>query len=263
MITRYNDLILAQSTAVRTNVLNEVNHAVEPLKCDLDGVLQYSTNIVQWLKPVIDLSDFYVYPMNGITEGLNWWMAKEHRTIYMDEGDYQWVVTRGSPYDDAIKYMSVPSSIDGNFKQIPNTGAVALDLAYVGSTEIEEIKIEKNVEYVFYSLSKSFGIRNVRTGWYFTRQPDPRLEALTHSAKYYNYYANVVAEKIISNFDIDFVYNSLYNKQTELCTELDIVPSDSVWLATSTKEIYKKFRRSKDIARLCLAGCYNEQEKLT
>ena len=26
-------------------------------------------------------------------------------------------------YDDAIKYMSVPSSIDGNLKQIPNTGA--------------------------------------------------------------------------------------------------------------------------------------------
>ena len=54
----------------------------------------------------------------------------------------------------------------------------------------------------------------------------------------------------------------LYNKQTELCTELDIVPSDSVWLATSTQEIYKKFRRSKDIARLCPAGCYNEQENL-
>ena len=35
--------------------------------------------------------------MNGITEGLNWWMAKEHRTIYMDEGDYSTVVTRGSP----------------------------------------------------------------------------------------------------------------------------------------------------------------------
>ena len=67
-----------------------------------------------------------------------------------------------------------PSSIDGNLKQIIfNTGAVVLDLAYVGSTEIEEIKIGKNVEYVFYSLSNPFGVRNVRTGWYFTRQRIP------------------------------------------------------------------------------------------
>ena len=263
MNTRYNDLILSQSTAVRTNVLNEIIHAVEPLKCDLDGVLKYSTNIKQWLKPVIDLTDFHVYPMNGITEGLNWWMAKEHRSIYMDEGDYQWVVTTDSLYEDAIKYISVPSSIDGNMKHVPTTGAVALDLAYVGSTDVKQIKIDKNVEYVFYSLSKPFGIRNVRTGWYFTRVPDERLEALTNSAKYYNYYANMIAEKVISNFDIDFVYKSLYNKQTEICTELDIVPSDSVWLATSTKEMYKKFRRSGDTARLCLAGIYNEQETLT
>ena len=48
-----------------------------------------------------------------------------------------------------------------------------------------------------------------------------------------------------------------------ICEELDIVPSDSVWLATSTREEYQKFRRSGDTARLCLAGIYNEQETLT
>ena len=68
--------ILALSTAVRTNVLPDVNHAVEGLKCDLDGVLKYSTSIKQWLKPVVDLSNFHVYPMNGITQGLDWWFYK-------------------------------------------------------------------------------------------------------------------------------------------------------------------------------------------
>ena len=71
--------ILALSSAIRTNVLDDVNRAVEGLKCDLDGVLKYSTNIVEWLKPVVDLSDFYVYPMNGITQGLDWWYDKEAR----------------------------------------------------------------------------------------------------------------------------------------------------------------------------------------
>lgn len=252
----YNDVILSQSTAVRTNVLDAVKSVIEPVQIDLDGVVEYKTNIKEWLKPVVDLSNFYVYPMNGITEGLNWWMAHETRAIYMDVGDYQWVKEIGSIYDKSIKYMSIPSSIDGNFKEIPRLGSVALDLAYVGSTQIKKISIPNNVEYVFYSLSKSFGIRNVRTGWYFTRKPDTRLEALTHSAKYYNYVAHNIAETIISKFDIDFVYNSLYNKQIKLCKELNIVPSDSVWIATSTDKMYSKFRRTRDVARICLAGVY-------
>ena len=61
---------------------------------------------------------------------------------------------------------------------------------------------------------------------------------------------------------LDFIYNSLYNKQKTICEELDIVPSDSVWLATSTREEYQKFRRSGDTARPS-AGIYNEQETLT
>ena len=245
--------ILAQSTAVRTNVLDTVKAAVGPLQADLDGVVQYNTSIKEWLKPVIDLSDFHVYPMNGITEGLNWWMANETRSIYMDAGDYQWVKETGSIYDESIKYISVPSSIDGNFKEIPTNCPVALDLAYVGSTQIKKIEISNNVEYVFYSLSKAFGIRNVRTGWYFTRTPDPKLEALTHSAKYYNYYAHNVAETIISNFDIDFVYKMLYNKQKDICNKLNLTPSDSVWIATSQELEYEKFRRLEDIARICIA----------
>lgn len=247
--------ILAQSTAVRTNVLGDVRAAVEPLKCDLDGVLHYSTNIVEWLKPIIDLSDFYVYPTNGITEGLNWWMANEQRAIYMDDGDYQWVKEKGSVYDESIKYVSIPSAIDGNFKTVPTHTPVALDLAYVGSTEIKPININKNVEFVFYSLSKPFGIRNIRTGWLFTRQQDFRLEALTHNAKYYNYYARDVAEKIISNFSIDYVYNKLRSKQLEICEKYNFIPSDSIWLGTTNDPQYDKFKRG-GVNRLCLAPCY-------
>ena len=255
MDTSYCNEILQQSTAVRTNILDEVNAAVRPLQADLDGVTHYSTNIVNWLKPVVDLSDFYVYPTNGITEGLNWWSSIEHRSIYMDAGDYQWVVERGSPYAEAIKYVSVPSAIDGNFRSIPTDIPVALDLAYVGSTYVQKIEITDNVEYVFYSLSKPFGVRNIRTGWYFTRKPEPRLELLNYTAKYYNYYANQIAEKIISNFDIDFVWNSLYKKQQSICNKYHFEPSDSVWIATTKDPAYNKFKRG-NINRLCLAPCY-------
>lgn len=245
--------ILALSTAVRTNVLPDVNHAVEGLKCDLDGVLKYSTSIKQWLKPVVDLSNFHVYPMNGITQGLDWWFDKERRSVTMERGDYQWIHPKAGT--KRIHYISVPSAIDGNFVDIPTDVPTAVDLAYVGSTQIKKIELPKNVEYVFYSLSKPFGVRNIRTGWIFTKEPDQRLDAITNSAKYYNYYANTIAEKIINKFDIDYIWKTLIEKQTEVCDEYNFKPSDSVWLATTDNPAYDKFKRG-DVNRLCLAPCY-------
>ena len=253
MDTKICSEILALSTAIRTTVLDDVNHAVEGLKCDLDGVLKYSTSIIDWLKPVVDLSDFHVYPMNGITQGLDWWYDKEARSVVVYPGDYQWI-TQKSGYGK-IRYISVPSAIDGNFIDIPKDIPTAVDLAYVGSTKVKKIDIPKKTEFVFYSLSKPFGVRNVRTGWIFTRKEDKRLDALTHSAKYYNYYANSISEVIMKNFDIDYVWNRLKEKQKNICEKYDFIPSDSVWLATTDNPTYDKFKRG-DRARLCLAPCY-------
>lgn len=251
------ELILKNSNAVRTLLNNSVRTTISTITPDFDSVTNYTTSIVDWLKPVVDLSDFNVYPTNGITEGLNWWLSKETRSIHTIDGDYQWVnPTQG---DGDILYMSVPSAIDGNWRTIPEHMPVALDLAYVGSTTVRKIEITKNVEYVFYSLSKPFGVRNVRTGWIFSRNPEPKLDSLVYNAKYYNYYALQVAEKIINNFDIDFIYNVYQKQQEDVCTRLNISASDSVWLATSNDPIYNKFRRNGHTARLCLAGVYNEE----
>ena len=51
----------------------------------------------------------YVYPTNGITEGLNWWYDQDKRSVYMDEGDYPMdTILRGNMYDNCIKYVSGP-----------------------------------------------------------------------------------------------------------------------------------------------------------
>lgn len=244
--------ILSQSTAVRTGVLNSVKQICDTVVPDYSSVRHYKTNIKDWLLPVIDLRDYYVYPINGITEGLNWWYNQERRTVDIQTGDYQWIKKTG----DEMLYVSVPSSIDGNMHDVIDNRSIALDLAYVGSTKILPIEI-KNVERAFYSLSKPFGIRNIRTGWYFTKHEDTRLRDLTESAKYYNYYAHDVAEKIIDTFNLDYIHTTLNTQQQKVCRDLDLVPSDSVWLATSTDVQYAKFRRKDNIARVCLAGVYN------
>jgi hypothetical protein len=248
------EFLLNQSLAVRTFILPDVKHSIEGICPTYDSTQHYKTNIVEWLKPVVDLSGFSVYPMNGITEGLNWWYNRETLGVQMTPGDYQWIENNNrSPH---IFYQSVPSAMDGNFVDVRTDVPVALDLAYVGSTKVKTIEISSNVEHAFYSLSKSFGVGNIRTGWYFSRRPDPKLESLIYSAKYYNYFAHNIAETIISKFDIDYIYNTLNIEQKRVCDALGFVPSDSVWLACTTQDEYKKFRRYKDIARICLAGVY-------
>lgn len=244
--------ILSQSTAVRTGVLNSVKQICDTVVPDYSSVRQYKTNIKDWLLPMIDLRDYYVYPINGITEGLNWWYNQERRTVDIRTGDYQWIKKTGND----MLYVSMPSSIDGNMHDVIDKRDIALDLAYVGSTSIQPIDI-KNVERAFYSLSKPFGIRNIRTGWYFTKHEDVRLRDLTESAKYYNYYAHDLAEKIIETFNLDYIHTTLNTQQQNVCNALNLVPSDSVWLATSTDDTYSKFRRNNNIARVCLAGVYN------
>ena len=243
--------ILKKSLAIRPPVLPCVLEVIDKVKPDFDRVSEYKTNIIEWLKPIIDLTGFYVYPMNGITEGLNWWSGTTEFNVWREQGDYQWIDNINGRSHPTVVYQSTPSAIHGNYV-IPRQGPVALDLAYVGSTKITPMQLHEGVSTAFYSLSKSFGVRNIRTGWYFTRTPDSRLEALIGSAKYYNYYAHDVAETIISNFDIDFIHNLLHGYQTDVCNKLNLTPSDSVWLATTTDPLYDKFKRG-DINRVCIA----------
>ena len=88
------------------------------------------------------------------------------------------------------------------------------------------------------------------------------LNRLITSAKYYNYYSVSLGNALIENIDIDTVYNTLKPYQTEICKILDLTPSATVWLATSSDPIYNSKRRGKT-NRLCLTGfikdLYNEK----
>ena len=225
-------------------------------------LIKYKTYIKEWLKPVIDLSEFHVYPMNGITEGLNYWMLNEKRDIYRAKGDYEWVDIRDKwkkafGKSDYIHYLSCPSSIDGNFCSIPEDVPVALDLAYIGSTPTQEIKVTPNIEYVFYGLSKPYGLNGIRTGWFFTRRPDIKLHKLL-KLNYYNHLAHSIAEEFLDRFSIDFIYNSYRSEQERVCDEYKLLPSDCVWLGTSTDPIYNDYKRA-NVARLCLTEYYEDR----
>jgi hypothetical protein len=247
---------------VRPIVLPEVNSLIKksgimPINDDC----RYKTNIKEWLSPVIDLSEFYVYPINGITEGLNYWSGKEQRNITKIDGDYEWVDSTFCRNGE-IRYVSVPSSVDGNFKELDYDGPIALDIAYVGTTKPQFIPMAESIETVFYSLSKPFGLKNLRTGWYFTRRPDVKLYNLHIKSNYYNYFSHQIAELVIEHFTIDYVYDRMRKIQLDVCDKMNLIPSDSVWLATSDDNIYDSFKRG-NTNRLCITEFMKEHEGIS
>lgn len=242
------------SKQVRTPLLPEVKKVIDSVQLDLSP-RRYKTNIKKWLAPVIDLKDFYVYPMNGITEGINYWHGTSEYKIWRAVGEYEWVDYKMSGMAPHYVYQSIPSAIDGNYCAVDNHVKVALDLAYVGTTKVQQIDLHDGVDTVFYSLSKPFGVNFIRTGWLFSKKRIDKLHNLIYRNHYYNYYAQDIAEAIIANFDIDYIHNKFYNKQKEICDEYNLAPSDSVYMATSTDEQYADFVR-KDVARLCIAENY-------
>ena len=248
--------LIQQSLAIRSFPIKEVKDVVNNFKMnDHEEVKVFKSNINEYLKPYCDLSGFdYLYPLNGITEGLNYWMWGENRTIEVRKGDYVWV---GGEENGDVIYWSNPASMDGNFYEIPTHKPVVLDLAYILSTDIKRLEIPDNVERVFFSFSKCFGLRNYRIGYYWSRKPDRWLEPLNTQAKYYNYYSMGLGEELINKIPIDLVYNKLKRYQQDICNELNLTPSDVLWLATSDDPVYKKFVRDKT-ARLCIADLIKE-----
>lgn len=236
------DQILKQSLAIRTFPIQKVKDICDSFSLEKhDEVKPFDTKIKKWLEPVIDLFDFqYVYPINGITEGLNYWLWQEKRKVKIKVDDYAWIP---QSEDGEVMYISCPSSIDGNHCDIPTDIPVVLDIAHIGSTAIKKMNVSDNVEKVFFSMSKCFGVRNYRIGYYFSRRPDYMLEKLIKSGKYYNYHSMELGERLIENVKVDEVYNELKDYQKQICEELELTPSDSVWLGTTTNSDYDKFKR--------------------
>jgi hypothetical protein len=253
--------LIEQSHAIRSFPIRPIVDIIDNHKLVVhDEVKTLKSNITEYLKPYVDLSDFeYLYPVNGITEALNYWMWGETRTIQIRPGDYVWV---GGKSIGDVAYITCPASYDGNFCEIPKDMPVVLDLAYILSTPTKKLEIGSNVEKVFFSMSKCFGLRNYRIGYYWSRTPDRWLEPLHQSAKYYNYFSMSLGEKLIENIPIDLVYNTLKPFQEEVCNELDLTPSDTVWLATSEDPVYNKFFRNYT-NRLCIADIIKERYHAT
>lgn len=226
-----------------------------------------------WLLDILELENYrYLYPNFGISQAIENWLVLEKRSVYCLEGDYKWIhYLRPNIHickslenipANAVLYISNPSTIDGNFLTLWNNiqqydFKVVLDCAYVGTTEKRKIPLSNQVEKVFFSFSKGFGLQNLRMGWTFSQDPIPTEQAFKDYA-YISTATLSVTNKIISNLPIDFLYRELFHQQRSVCHHFDLIPSDCVLIGLSNHKDLRDFKRtSSSPARIPLTPYLN------
>jgi len=226
-----------------------------------------------WVSKVTDLKDFpHAAIINGATEGLNQWRMTDTRPWQFLLGDYQWpqiisgngLVTSIEKLErDRVLYVSNPSCRHGNFltpseiERIDAAGCpVILDCAYVGATALREIPIPKRTEQILFSFSKGWGLIGQRAGLLYCKTPHPTLKHMQR-VECWNYLTPRIIARIMDRYAVDSMYDRSRPTQARLCKELELVPSDTYFLANSENSIYEKQMRIDGLARVCLTPVWN------
>jgi len=216
----------------------------------------------KWISSIIDLSDFkYAYITAGATEAINHWRMSDDRPWQFFEGDYEWpqmIKPNGRKtkylHSSDVLYVSNPACSDGNFIELNHIkNPVILDCAYLGATAIHKINIPVNTEQVMFSFSKGWGLIGQRCGILYTRDPHPTLEPLK-KVECYHYASAQIMKTIMENYQVDEMYKRFKSTQKQLCDDLELQPSDTYFIATSTDDYYEIRRRKSNIARLSLTS---------
>ena len=227
----------------------------------------------RFLEPLINLEEFiYAYPTNGIHESIDW-MCNKVKSYQVFEGEYRYPTFIKKPINVARSindlqtgvplYMSNPFSATGNFdtrydevgqrQQCP----IYLDLAFVGTTGPHKITLYENVQEIFWSVSKPWGLGLLRAGIRFTRKPEPIQEEL-QGVGYFNHAMIDVFKEVTLNSSVFAKKQEYENLQKQICNKFSLNPSDSYLIGTTQDNTWDRFKRENGINRVCLTGAYEK-----
>lgn len=231
-----------------------------------------SEQIREYLEPLIDLTDLrFSYPTNGIHESIDWMCNRLHQ-YQVFEGEYRYPTFMKRPVHVAktvsdLKpgislYMSNPFSATGNFDRrydevgSKNICPIYLDLAFGGTTGPYKLNLYPNVQQVFWSCSKPYGLGLLRAGVRFSRREEA-LQRELMGVGYFNHAIIDVFEEVASQSHV-FAKKEMYEDQQKLiCDHLNLTPSDSFLLGLSQDSSWDRFKRENGMNRICLTPAYD------
>lgn len=224
----------------------------------INALNKLKQSLINYFEPTIDLLSFrYFYITSGITDGLNYIYNQSNSSYSMADGEYEYLKYLGDHKNiEKIHYVSNPSAIDGNFVSnwdyiLNSNNKIILDCAYLGTTNINRISINKNVDTVLLGLSKTFGLYENRIGFIFTNTKNHLLHGIVYDNCYFNLQACLLSIELLNKFPLGYMHNKYYEQQIEICNRYSLIPSDICFIGTTNVKEYTFFKRG-NVNRLCL-----------
>lgn len=258
---------------------------------------------LKWSAPQvkgINLKNYTFYNTAGsseaIRESLAHYAAGGGKFIFTFKGEYEGYKALAEGYgiqtieidrnnwkelaQDSIRYpfyISQPSSIDGNIwedfslfldfmKKTQPNAKIRLDLCYLGTT-LEPLEIDltssNNVDMIFFSLSKVFGVYFHRIGGVFSRNSMMGLEG---NRWFKNLFSLHLGTKLLQTYSIDYFPKKYAQFQNKIIDSLNqnyqpiiFYPSDVIILAyseTGSEHVYEDLKSMKRHSnyRYCLTS---------
>lgn len=247
---------------------------------------------IKWVSPQIkgkNLTDFHFYNTAGSSEAIRESLASHAASggkyIFTFQGDYEGYKALAESYgmttveinrdnwkelsENVIRdpfYISHPSSIDGNIwedfgifmefmqKTQPNC-KVRLDLCYVGTT-VEKLNLNlnySNLDMIFFSLSKVFGVYFHRIGGVFSRH---KMLGLEGNKWFKNLLSLHLGTKLLETYSINYIPEKYGSYQMKVVDQLNetyppvvFYPSDVIFLCYSKSAIEQSFADLRSMKR--------------
>lgn len=258
---------------------------------------KFKKSWINWSKDQISFNEslFYFYNSAGSSEAIRESLARLKAsgidTIYTFTGDYEGYKSLAEAYNlkiislnryswktikpNSLKgafYFSNPSSIDGNvwddtqdfinkMTQDNPECLLRIDLCYVG-TSSKKLNLNLNdVDMIFFSLSKVFGVYFHRIGGVFSKN---KMLGLEGNKWFKNLFSLHLGIKLLDTYNINYFPNKYQKVQTEaLLTinkeyNLNFEPSDVIILGHSKDEVSGYTRESLKSSRICLTPIMSE-----
>ncbi len=236
----------------------------------------------QWRKAnphsqVIGIDNWSTYVTSGTTESFtNFLLKYPERTTYVLNGEYPYHKMVGARTlrdfkelpTNAKLILSHPFSATGNTHRNLNdilyfcterSIPVLLDCALLYVSQIPPLNIEPFtcIDWVCFSLSKSFSSGRFRAGVLYTKSVEHKIPLqVLNEWSYLNHLSLKIHIQLMLNFSSNFIFNKYRAQQLDLCGKLEVEPSDCVLFGISDNPKYDEYTRSGIINRLCLSKQY-------
>ena len=132
---------------------------------------------------------------------------------------------------------------------------IYLDLAFAGTTGEHKITMYENVEQVFWSCSKPYGLNLLRAGVRFSRKEE-LLQREIQGAGYFNHAIIDVFKQVTLNSSVFAKKEQYAELQNQICEKFNLTPSDSYLVGTTNDEQWDRFKRENGVNRVCLTPAY-------